>query len=69
MNECIHYDTDNNDVFYCKCLNTDICPGKACAFYIEKEDAKKKNAETLKRLRKLPDIQKDYIKKKYNVRF
>ncbi len=69
MNECKFHDTDSNGTFHCKCLNTDICPGKACAFYITKEEAKKKDAESVKRLRKLPDIQKDYIKSKYNIRF
>ena len=69
MNECKFHDKDGNGTFYCKCLKTDICPGKACAFYITKEESNKKNAQTLKRLRSLPDIQKYYIKKKYNLSF
>lgn len=68
MNECKFYENSDGK-FRCKCINTDICPGKACAFYITKEDADRKDEQARKRLRKLPDIQKDYIKSKYNIRF
>lgn len=67
MNECFFYDTDENG-FSCRCINTEGCPGKACAFHKTKEEITAAEEKTKKRLSSLSVAKQEYIKMKYGLK-